>query len=81
MIQEVIWTLKLIEININVLPIFNVLSDLMFPFEALHIIHELFTVAVVEKYSDFCLLVVLEIKPQLLDFNCLIVHIFSEFLQ
>ena len=78
MIQEVIWALELIQININILPVFNILSNLMYPFLALHIIHEFFTVTIIKQNSNLGLLFVLKVKPKFLDFNSLIIHIFSQ---
>jgi hypothetical protein len=52
----------------------------MFPFYALHVIHKLFAVAVVKQDSDFGCFIVLEVEPELLNFNCLIIHILSKIL-
>jgi len=50
----------------------------MFPLQTLHVVHELFTVAIVEENSDFGFIVILKVEPEFLDFNSLVIHVLSQ---
>jgi hypothetical protein len=52
-IKESVRILQLVEIPLYILVVIYILHELGSPFTTLLIVHELFTVKVVEQYSDF----------------------------
>lgn len=89
-VKEAVRSLKLIQISLNVVVIVNVLLDLGSPLPTLLIIHEILTVHVIKVDAHLGaegisigaghlgLVAHIEVKPQLLHFNRILLHVVFE---
>lgn len=77
-VQECVWSLEVIKIILDIVVIVDVFFNLLFPLEHLHLVKHQLRVEVVEENPHFCLLLVVEVEPELLHFERLVLHVVAE---